>query len=55
MLICQAQILLPDGNLLVGDVRIHQGRIAQITPEITPTETDKVIDAEGLTLLPGVD
>jgi len=54
MLICQAQILLPDGNLFLGDVRIDNGQIVQIASEIIPTETDKVIDATGLTLLPGV-
>ncbi|MGF1541339.1 MAG: dihydroorotase [Pleurocapsa sp.] len=54
MLIGQSQILLPNGNLFVGDVRIHQGQIAQIAPEIMPTETDKIIDAKALTLLPGV-
>ena len=54
MLICQAQILLPDGNFLLGDLRIDEGQIVEIAPEITPTETDKVIDAKGLTLLPGV-
>jgi dihydroorotase len=54
MLIRQAQILLPDGNLLLGDVRLDGGQIVQIAPEITPTERDKIIDATGLTLLPGV-
>ena len=54
MLIRQAQILLPDGNLFSGDVRIDNGQIVQIASEIIPTETDKVIDATGLTLLPGV-
>ncbi len=54
MLIRQAQILLPDGNLFLGDVKIERGQIAQIAPEIATTEQDKVIDATGLTLLPGV-
>ena len=54
LLICQALILLPDGEMLQGDLRIQQGQIAQIAPEITPTDTDTVIDATGLTLLPGV-
>ena len=54
MLIRQAQILLPDGNLFLGDVKSERGQIAQIAPEIATTEQDKVIDATGLTLLPGV-
>nr|WP_216595750.1 hypothetical protein [Myxosarcina sp. GI1] len=54
MLICQARILLPDGNLFLGDVRINDGKIVQIAPENSLDETEKVIDAAGLTLLPGV-
>ncbi len=54
MLIRQAQILLPDGNLFLGGFKIERGQIAQIAPEIAATEQDKVIDATGLTLLPGV-
>ncbi len=54
LLICQALILLPDSEMRQGDLRIQQGQIAQIAPEITPTDSDIVIDATGLTLLPGV-
>ena len=54
LLIKQAQILLPDGNLSLGDVRIEGDKITQIASEIVPGETDKIIDATGLTLLPGV-
>ncbi len=54
LLINQAHILLPDGNLSLGDVRIEGDKITQIASEIVPTETDKIIDATGLTLLPGV-
>ena len=45
---------MPDGNLSLGDVRIKGDKITQIAPEIIPAETDKIIDATGLTLLPGV-
>ncbi len=54
LLINQAHILLPDGNLSLGDVRIEGDKITQIASEIVPLETDKIIDATGLTLLPGV-
>ena len=54
LLIKQAQILLPDGNFLLGDTRIEKGKIAQIAPEIVPRDTDEVVDATGLILLPGV-
>lgn len=37
-----------------SDIRIHNGRIETIATSITPSATDKVIDAWGLTLLPGM-
>jgi dihydroorotase len=56
LLIRQAQILHSDGQLRVGDVLIRGGTIEQIATEI-PLEADETvreIDAQGLTLLPGV-
>lgn len=35
-------------------LRIHDGKIVQIAPEIEPSATEKAIDASGLTLLPAV-
>ncbi|UZQ54832.1 dihydroorotase [Trichothermofontia sichuanensis B231] len=54
LLIRQAQILLPNGEFLQGDVQLQEGRIAQVAATIAPAEGERVIDAEGLTLLPGV-
>jgi dihydroorotase len=56
ILIRRAQILLPDGELMLGDVEIRDGAIAQVAPEISasPARTGIEIDADGLTLLPGV-
>lgn len=54
LLIRQAQILLPNGEFLQGDVQVQEGRIAQVAASIAPAEGECVIDAEGLTLLPGV-
>lgn len=55
LLIRSARILLPEGEFLVGDVQIREGKIVRIAGEITATEpTDTIIDATGLTLLPGV-
>jgi dihydroorotase len=55
LLIRHANIILPNDEVLFGDVLTHEGRIvevsAQISPIITPTTE---IDAQGLTLLPGV-
>jgi dihydroorotase len=53
-LIRQANILLPDGHFFLGDVQIRQGKIARIAENITPESTDDVLDAQGLTMLPGV-
>ena len=53
-LIRQARILLPDAQFLEGDVQIRDGKIVQVAPELRVTNTDRNIDATGLTLLPGV-
>ncbi len=37
-----------------GNVRLENGKIALISSEITSTPGDKIVDATGLTLLPGV-
>lgn len=60
LLIRRARILLPDGNFLLGDVYIHDGLIVRVAAEILPESVSDVnanvreIDANGLTLLPGV-
>jgi dihydroorotase len=58
LLIRRAQILLPNGEFLVGDVLSRDRQIVLVAPEISSAEreetTTREIDAEGLTLLPGV-
>ena len=54
LIIRRSRILLPTGEFLVGDVQIRDRQIIQVAPEIAVSDTDKVIDAENLTLLPGV-
>ncbi|MGK7934035.1 MAG: dihydroorotase [Microcystaceae cyanobacterium] len=55
LLIRQADILLPDGTFLTGDVLLNQGKIEQIAPNISLDDPSiPIIDAQGLTLLPGV-
>lgn len=58
VLINQARILLPNGDFLHGDVAIIDGKIVEIAPEIDHHALGgddwEIIDAEGLTLLPGV-
>ena len=53
LLIRRARILLPNGEFLVGDVQICDGKIVKVAAEIV-AEVDREIDATGLTLLPGV-
>jgi dihydroorotase len=53
LLIRRARVLLPDGELEIADVQIQQGKIAQVGAEISES-ADQIIEAEGLTLLPGV-
>lgn len=54
LLIRQAEILLPSGELILGDVLLRDGKIVQVANEITHLESISMIDARGLTLLPGV-
>lgn len=60
LLIQNAQILLPTGEFLLGDVRVENGQIMQVGAAIgeplaaASGEPVRTIDATGLTLLPGV-
>jgi dihydroorotase len=56
LIIRRAQILLPNGEFMLGDVQIQDGVIVQVNSEISPVTESPVteIDANGLTLLPGV-
>lgn len=49
LLIKQAEIVLPQGNILLGDVEVKDGKIIAIATELN-SESAKVIDARGLTL-----
>ncbi|MFK0733617.1 MAG: dihydroorotase [Gloeotrichia echinulata GP01] len=54
LLIRGARIILPNGELMVGDVLMRDRQIVEVAPEISTTTVTTAIDAEGLTLLPGV-
>jgi dihydroorotase len=55
LLIRHARILLPSGEFLMGDVEIDHQTIVQVAPSIAaPSQDYREIDAQGLTLLPGV-
>ena len=57
LLIRKARILLPTGEWFRGDVQTRGREIVQVAPEIPVSEVanaDREIDAEGLSLLPGV-
>ena len=53
LLIRGARVLLPNGEFLVGDVEIREGKILRVAPSIA-ANGDREIMAKGLTLLPGV-
>lgn len=54
LLIRHARMILPNGELMIGDVLTRDRQIVEVAPEISPTTPTKEIDAQGLTLLPGV-
>ncbi|MEH2033513.1 MAG: dihydroorotase [Nostoc sp.] len=54
LLIRRARIILPNGELMVGDVLTRDRQIVEVAPEIPQTALITEVDAEGLTLLPGV-
>ncbi len=54
LLIRHARILCPNGEFLMGDVQISGQEIIQVAPSIALEPGAIEIDAQGLTLLPGV-
>ncbi|WP_271253204.1 dihydroorotase [Pseudanabaena sp. Chao 1811] len=60
ILIRQSQIILPDGETLLGDVYVQYGKIAAIAPTLNPDDLSaddqplEIIEATGLTLMAGV-
>lgn len=57
LIIRHARILLPTGEFFVGDVQTRGREIVQVAREIPLSATNTAaqeIDADGLTLLPGV-
>lgn len=53
LLIRQSRILLPDREFFLGDVLIEAGKIVRLASEISDANVSTIIDATGLTLLPG--
>lgn len=54
LLIRHPRIVLPNGELMVGDVLISDRLIVEVAANISTTSPITEIDATGLTLLPGV-
>jgi dihydroorotase len=54
LLIRGAHIILPNGEFMVGDVLTRDRQIVEVAPEISGVTATREIDAQGLTLLPGV-
>ena len=53
-LIIKQATLVNNGEMRVCDVKVEGERIAKIASNITVTDTDSIIDAEGMWLLPGM-
>ena len=53
ILILNANIV-NEGRIFESDVFIEQGRISKISPNLSSLKADKVIDAKGKYLIPGV-
>jgi dihydroorotase len=54
LLIRHARIILPNGEVMVGDLLTRDRQIVEVAPEISTATPTLEIDAQGLTLLPGV-
>ncbi|MBE9004837.1 dihydroorotase [Fortiea sp. LEGE XX443] len=54
LLIRHARIVLPNSEFMVGDVLTRDRLIVEVAPEIAFAVPTREIDADGLTLLPGV-
>lgn len=54
LLIHGANIILPNGESMVGDVLTRDRQIVEVAPQISTAAPTTEIDAQGLTLLPGV-
>jgi dihydroorotase len=54
LLIRQASLMLPNGELIIGDLLTDGGQIVEVASKISNTSATQEIDAQGLTLLPGV-
>jgi dihydroorotase len=53
LIIRQAQVCMPDGQMRLGDVLVRDRLIEQVADRIEIT-ADQELDGRGLTLLPGV-
>lgn len=54
LLIRHASIILPNDEVIIGDVLIHGQKIVEVSTRISLVTPTTEIDAQGLTLLPGV-
>jgi dihydroorotase len=54
LLIRRAGIILPNGELIIGDVLTRGRKIVEVGADVANTTAAREIDAQGLTLLPGV-
>ena len=53
MIVSGARVVTPGRDLGVADVRIENCVIAEVAAKVSPTAGERVVEADGLTLLPG--
>ena len=53
MIVSGARVVTPGRDLGVADVRIENGVITEVASKVSPKEGERVVEADGLTLLPG--
>ena len=54
LIIRNAQVLLPSGEMAPREVAVSDGKITAVGTDLSVSDTVKVVDGSGLTLLPGV-
>ena len=52
MIVSGARVVTPGRDLGVADVRIENSVIAEVAAKVSPTAGERVVEADGLTLLP---
>lgn len=52
-LLVNGRLCLPDGSIEAGSLRIREGRIAAVGPQVVPEPHDEIVDVDGASVAPG--